>query len=92
VNSGGHNILEPARLQKPILFGPHMTNFQGIAEDMKRRGAAIEVQDAEDLARALIVLLTDAEARRLMGERAAEVAGADSDALARNCNLALRYL
>lgn len=92
VDHGGHNILEPARLRKPILFGPHMANFQSIAEAMKQKGAAIEVRDAEELARVLTALLDDPEARQRMGECAAEVAGADKDALARNFNLAWRYL
>lgn len=92
VDHGGHNVLEPARLRKPILFGPHMANFQSVAEAMKQKGAAMEVRDAEELARVLAALLDDPEARRRMGERAAEVAGADKDALARNCNLAWRYL
>jgi 3-deoxy-D-manno-octulosonic-acid transferase len=92
VDSGGHNVLEPARFQKPILFGPHMSNFKSIAEDLKRKGAAIEVRDAEELARALMDLLADAPERRRMGERAAQVAGANGDALARNFDLAQRYL
>ena len=92
VNGGGHNVLEPARFQKPILFGPHMTNFKGIAEEMKRAGAAIEVHDAEDLARALVQLLVDSEERRRMGERASQIAGANGDALMLNLKLAERYL
>jgi 3-deoxy-D-manno-octulosonic-acid transferase len=92
VDSGGHNVLEPARFQKPILFGPHMSNFKSVAEDLKRTGAAIEVRDAEELARALMALLSDAAERRRMGERAARVAGANSAALARNFDLAQRYL
>ena len=92
VDGGGHNVLEPARFQKPILFGPHMTNFKDIAEEMKRGGAAIEVHDAEDLARALVQLLADTEERRRMGERASQIAGANGDALMLNLKLAERYL
>ena len=32
VDTGGHNILEPAVFGKPIVFGPHMQNFEEIAE------------------------------------------------------------
>jgi 3-deoxy-D-manno-octulosonic-acid transferase len=92
VNVGGHNILEPAHLEKPILFGPHMTNFESIAEAMKRGRAAIEVRDADELARALIDLLSDAVARRRMGEAAARIANADGDALGLNFRLVERYL
>ena len=31
VDSGGHNILEPAMFGKPIVVGPHMENFRDIA-------------------------------------------------------------
>jgi 3-deoxy-D-manno-octulosonic-acid transferase len=92
VNVGGHNLLEPARFHKPILFGPYMSNFKTMAEELKHAGAAIEVRDADDFARALAELLGDPEQRRRMGERAAEVAGAQSNALAANLLLAQRYL
>lgn len=92
VEAGGHNILEPARFQKPILFGPHMANFKAIAEEMKSGGAAVEVRDAEDLARALTQLLADAETRRRMGARAFQIAGANNAALMLNLELAERYL
>jgi 3-deoxy-D-manno-octulosonic-acid transferase len=92
VNHGGHNVLEPARFEKPILFGPYMANFRSIAEEMKLRGAAIEVCDAAGLSRAVVDLLVDVETRHRMGERASEVAGANRDALMLNIKLAERYL
>jgi 3-deoxy-D-manno-octulosonic-acid transferase len=92
VDAGGHNILEPARCRKPILFGPHMSNFEHVAEEMKQRGAAIEVGGADDLARVLVNLLVDSVERDRMGEAAAAIAGGDSDALDRNLGLAERFL
>jgi 3-deoxy-D-manno-octulosonic-acid transferase len=92
IDAGGHNILEPARYHKPVLFGPNMSNFESVAEQMKQMGAAIEVGDADELAQALINLLADAERRRRMGEMASQIAGADAQALARNLLLAERYL
>lgn len=92
VDAGGHNVLEPARLQKPIVFGPHMTNFESIAKEMKRSGAAIEVRDAEELARALVDLLADAGERRRMGDSAGQIASANGAALAQNLKLVERYL
>jgi 3-deoxy-D-manno-octulosonic-acid transferase len=92
VGAGGHNVLEPARFQKPVLFGPHMANFEGIAEGMKQSGAAIEVHGADDLARALLSLLADRETRQRMGRLAGQFAAAHHENFARNLSLAIRYL
>ncbi|HEX9265035.1 MAG TPA: 3-deoxy-D-manno-octulosonic acid transferase [Candidatus Binatia bacterium] len=92
VDVGGHNILEPARFEKPVLFGPHMSNFKNMAEEMKEKGAAIEVHSVDELARALISLLADADARLRMGLLAAQFTGANHEAFTRNLSLARRYL
>ncbi len=92
VDAGGHNVLEPARLQKPVLFGPHMSNFERIAGEMKQRGGAVEVHGAADMADVLIDLLTDSEARLRMGKLASQFAGAHHEAFTRNLVLAQRYL
>jgi 3-deoxy-D-manno-octulosonic-acid transferase len=92
VDAGGHNILEPARCRKPVLFGPYMENFRTIAEGMKRNGGAIEVHDAEDLARVLAELLRDPQARQQMGQSAADFAATHQQALPTNLALARRYL
>lgn len=54
---GGHNLIEPALSGKPVLFGPNIENFQDIADELKKKGGGIEVQDAEDLKNRLIYLL-----------------------------------
>jgi 3-deoxy-D-manno-octulosonic-acid transferase len=92
VDVGGHNILEPARYHKPVLFGPNMSNFQSVAEQMKQSGAAIEIGDANDLAQALVSLLADTNRRRRMGEAASQIVATNSQALTQNCRLAERYL
>ena len=92
VDAGGHNILEPARCRKPVLFGPYIGNFKTIAQGMKLNGGAIEVHGAEDLARVLVELLADAEARQRIGQSAADFAAAHQEALTSNLSLARRYL
>jgi 3-deoxy-D-manno-octulosonic-acid transferase len=92
VEVGGHNILEPARCRKPVLFGPYMENFKTIAEGMKCNGGAIEVHGAEDLARVLAELVTDPQACQRMGQSAADFAAGHQEALPKNLALARRYL
>jgi 3-deoxy-D-manno-octulosonic-acid transferase len=50
VKQGGHNILEPASLKKPIIFGPYMSNFREISELFLANQAAFAVQDSRKLA------------------------------------------
>lgn len=50
VPNGGHNLLEPAALAKPVLSGPHLFNFLDIAVQLREAGALAEVDDAEGLA------------------------------------------
>lgn len=53
VPSGGHNLLEPAALGKPLLSGPHLFNFLEIAARLDEAGALRQVSDAGSLAAAV---------------------------------------
>jgi len=92
VKAGGHNLLEPARFRKPVLFGPYMDNFASLAAEMKRTGGGIEVRGEDDLARAITDLLADAERRRAVGEKAYRVAIDDRGVMQKSLALAQRYL
>lgn len=66
VANGGHNLLEPAALGKPVLSGPHLFNFLEIAAQLRAAGALSEVADAAQLAKRTATLLdTPAEAQRM---------------------------
>ncbi len=73
---GGHNILEPALFAKPIVTGPHMDNFQAIADDFRAAGATVEIARPEELGDAISMLLADSEANARIGGRALECAEA----------------
>ena len=53
---GGHNILEPAIMNIPIMFGPHMVNFKEIANTVIQLEAAIQCADSEQIIKKLIHL------------------------------------
>ncbi len=63
VSHGGHNLLEPASTGVPVLTGPHVFNFSLIADLLIKEGAARQVADSEELAQALVSLLSDASLR-----------------------------
>jgi tetraacyldisaccharide 4'-kinase len=73
---GGHNILEPALFAKPVVTGPHMENFQAIADDFRAAGAAVEIARPEELGDTISMLLADSELRARIGGRALECAEA----------------
>jgi len=70
VESGGHNILEPAAFGKIPVFGPSMENFAEMARRFIAAGAAIQVESPEDAGVAWIELLRDPERMRKMGDAA----------------------
>ena len=80
---GGHNLLEPAALGKPILTGPHNFNGEDIYRKLEEAGAVTTVADPPALADALARLLADEAARRGQGERGLEVLESNRGALAR---------
>jgi 3-deoxy-D-manno-octulosonic-acid transferase len=92
VDAGGHNLMEPARWCKPILFGPYMTTFAEIAEEMKKRGGAIEVKGREDLKREISGLLTDRSKGLKMGELAAQAVEGDRGVVERSMALISRFI
>lgn len=71
--NGGHNILEPAALGKPVLFGPHMFNFRDIADLFLENQSALLVQDQEELCARVRDLLNKPEKIELLSKRAREV-------------------
>lgn len=70
---GGQNPGEPAALGKPVVFGPHMENFESITRHLREHGACIAVADAPALADAIRDLLRSPDARENLGTRAVAV-------------------
>ena len=88
VPRGGQNLVEPARLGRPILFGPYMANFAEESERLLAAGGARRVLDEADLQQAVKELFRDAQSRRQLGEHAAaavvaaqDIAGLYADAI-----------
>jgi 3-deoxy-D-manno-octulosonic-acid transferase len=73
VPKGGHNILEPAAFANPIVFGPHMENFREIRDAFLKAKAAVEVQNAVELAKVVDRLLKDPQSANELGANARQV-------------------
>ncbi len=73
IKKGGHNILEPASLGKPVVFGPHMFNFRDIADLFLAHNASIRVRNKEELFGCLQRLLGNPQEMRDLGGRAKEL-------------------
>jgi 3-deoxy-D-manno-octulosonic-acid transferase len=70
VDTGGHNILEPAVFGKPIVFGPYMQNFAEIAKTFVENHAAVQVRNPRELESVLLELLGDPVRRASLGAAA----------------------
>lgn len=70
---GGHNMLEPGALGKPILTGPHLFNFAEISELFISANALTKVTDANSLATQLLWLIQHPAEQTEMGIRALRV-------------------
>jgi 3-deoxy-D-manno-octulosonic-acid transferase len=80
---GGHNLLEPAALSRPIVMGPHNFNGADIAQMFVASGAAIEVTDAIGLAATVLDLEAHPARRAELGARGRALLDSNRGALAR---------
>ena len=62
-HDGGQTPVEAAVLGKPVLHGPHMTNFREIIRTLAEAGAVRKVETDAQLIAATVELLGDAEQR-----------------------------
>jgi 3-deoxy-D-manno-octulosonic-acid transferase len=83
VRVGGHNLLEPAALGRPILTGPSHANAREVLQVLLAAQAVRVVRDAAELGRGVTQLLRDADDRERMGAQALRVVAAGRGACAR---------
>lgn len=70
---GGHNLLEPASLAVPMIFGPHMNNFREIASRILQSRGGIQVADPDGFSRIVTELLDSPAKRRELGGNGARI-------------------
>jgi 3-deoxy-D-manno-octulosonic-acid transferase len=89
---GGQNLIEACAVGVPVLIGPHVFNFTQATADAVAAGAAVQVQDPADLARALRELFGDKARRLAMGGAAAAFAARHRGATARTVDVLMAVL
>lgn len=70
---GGHNIVEPALLARPVICGPHLENFEEAAVRLRAARALLEVKDETSLIQAVRSWMADPAAADEAGARAAGI-------------------
>lgn len=83
VTVGGHNVIEPAALHKPVITGPHLFNFAEITDLLLANKGMIKVTDANELANAIIAFFENSDYRHQTGENAFQVVEKNRGALQR---------
>ena len=89
---GGHNLLEPASVGVPSVFGPHMANFREIEALVLLYGAGIQIHGPEELATTLRTLITGAELRRVLGQNGLKMMRDNCGATERHMEVIAGYL
>jgi 3-deoxy-D-manno-octulosonic-acid transferase len=84
VARGGHNVLEAVAWGTPVVVGPHMENFQEIADELRAAGGLLQVAGEAELIEALGELLGDAARRRALGQNGRAVVERSRGALRRS--------
>ena len=84
---GGQNLIEACAVGTPVVVGPHTFNFQAVAQDAVRAGAALRAEDADAGMQAALALLADDEARARVSAAGRAFATTHQGATARSISI-----
>ncbi len=82
---GGQNLIQPLAHGKPVVHGPHMTNFRDVTTMSLRAGASVACEGPE-LGETLQELILDPQRMKSMGQAAARLIQDNAGATARTVN------
>ena len=89
---GGHNILEPIALHVPTVLGKNYFNFQTIVDEFVQADAVKVVEDAEQAAEVLMILLDDAEQANTLNQAAQKIMQLNTGSLKKHIQVIDAYL
>ena len=89
---GGQNLIEAASMSKPILIGPYTFNFADATKNAIQAGAAILVEDVDELREKIQLLQHSAAKREKMCNAALRYSQASTGTSARMLQMVKEYL
>lgn len=89
VPRGGHNVLEPAAVGVPVLFGPHTESVSEPADALEQAGGALRVGSAPELGEAVSSILSDPDRAGRIVENARAVLATNRGAVERSLQIVL---
>ncbi|NWG76366.1 MAG: glycosyltransferase, partial [Rubrivivax sp.] len=89
---GGSNVLQPAAQGKPVVVGPHVSNFRESVALLQQAGVLWQVTDADQLAERVLALVDDRATLAAVNERARAAVEANRGAAARTVAALLELL
>jgi len=92
VPSGGHNVIEPASLGKPVVFGPYMYNFTESAKLLLECKGAIQIPNGAGLTACLLKLVLNPEYAEQIGGIAKRAVQENKGASKRNLEIISGFL
>jgi len=84
---GGQNPVEAISAQKPVIFGPHMENFAGLANQLIAEGGALCVRNSQELMEHSRRLLCNSAEREELATNALRVIQPHREAAVRTATL-----
>jgi 3-deoxy-D-manno-octulosonic-acid transferase len=87
---GGQNILEPLFFETPVIFGPYIENFKGIADTIIAQGAGMVVDSGDALYEKIRLVLEDEDLRNKMGGNGKRIIEMQSKVMETTVNIILK--
>ena len=92
IDNGGHNLLEPAALNKPIISGTSLYNFSQISKALIRNKALKRVKNANELSKEILFLFNDPKELKQMAENSYKTFQDHSNVLEQQYNEIVKFL
>ena len=89
---GGHNLLEPAALGRPVIVGPHTFNTEEVTDSLIAAKAVLRIANAEELGASVNRLFAHDGERLAMGEAAQAVLERERGAVERTLRIVAQVL